>query len=385
MQTTFSYNYKGALEMNPSFFCLGMEKKGTALKKSVDYFPGGMLLPGRNGGTDYRYGFQSQECDSEIKGEGNSLNYTFRMYDPRVGRFFAIDPLTADFAYNSPYAFSENRLIDCIEFEGLETVTFHSTIQGNTNPAVTADLSLSTYSGIKSQMEIASGMTFRSSDVINIYYIKQGDNTYQYAQLVRQNDQGGETIYGLGQMQLVSGQFLVESSANVTIGAQMKLGGHVGGFGLEGELNGGSVEVASLTTGVGTTDGAYQEGNTMFDKETVWTYGISGTAGGFSAGVENEQAVSGGGPNGPVTTEYSVGGGPVSGTTATYTTTHNGVQYSERTEFAGLDAGVSAGFIIGVEANWKVGYEKTVQTYTVSTVTVQTCTSTAPPAITLPN
>jgi len=80
-----------------------------------------MLLPNRHGSTDdYRYGFQGQEKDDEIKGEGNSMNYKYRMHDPRVARFFAPDPLEAIYNWNSPYAFSENRVIDGIELEGLE-------------------------------------------------------------------------------------------------------------------------------------------------------------------------------------------------------------------------------------------------------------------------
>jgi RHS repeat-associated protein len=80
-----------------------------------------MLLPKRHGAVDgYRYGFQGQEKDDEIKGEGNSLNYTFRMHDSRLGRFFARDPYAAKYPWNSPYAFSENRVIDGIELEGLE-------------------------------------------------------------------------------------------------------------------------------------------------------------------------------------------------------------------------------------------------------------------------
>ena len=83
-----------------------------------------MLLPNRHGSSDsYRYGFQGQEKDDEIKGEGNSLNFKYRMYDNRVGRFFATDPLEAKYPWNSPYAFSENRLIDGIELEGLEWKT----------------------------------------------------------------------------------------------------------------------------------------------------------------------------------------------------------------------------------------------------------------------
>ena len=84
-----------------------------------------MLIPNRHGSSNsYRYGFQGQEKDDEIKGEGNSLNYTFRMHDPRVGRFFAVDPLSFNFPWNSPYAFSENRVIDGLELEGLEVVHF---------------------------------------------------------------------------------------------------------------------------------------------------------------------------------------------------------------------------------------------------------------------
>ncbi len=87
-----------------------------------------MEVPNRCGNSSsYRYGFQGQEKDNEIKGDGNSLNYTFRMHDPRVGRFFAIDPLFRKFPHNSPYAFSENRVIDGIELEGLEVVLTHGT------------------------------------------------------------------------------------------------------------------------------------------------------------------------------------------------------------------------------------------------------------------
>jgi RHS repeat-associated protein len=80
-----------------------------------------MLVPNRHGQSDsYRYGFQGQEMDNELKGEGNSLNYTFRMHDPRIGRFFATDPLESKYPWNSPYAFSENRVIASVELEGLE-------------------------------------------------------------------------------------------------------------------------------------------------------------------------------------------------------------------------------------------------------------------------
>jgi RHS repeat-associated protein len=88
-----------------------------------DYSPYGVQLDQRHGAATegkYKYGFQGQEGDDEIKGEGNSVNYKYRMHDPRIGRFFAIDPLAPKYPHNSPYAFSENMVIHMVELEGLE-------------------------------------------------------------------------------------------------------------------------------------------------------------------------------------------------------------------------------------------------------------------------
>ncbi len=78
----------------------------------------------------YRYGFQNQERDDEIKGRGNSVNYQYRMHDPRLGRFFAVDPLYAKYPWNSSYAFSENIVINAIELEGLEAVLIGNRMAG---------------------------------------------------------------------------------------------------------------------------------------------------------------------------------------------------------------------------------------------------------------
>ena len=71
--------------------------------------------------THDRYLFQGQEMDDEVKGDGNSVNFEYRMHDPRLGRFFAVDPLSNSYPWNSPYSFSENEVIHMIELEGLET------------------------------------------------------------------------------------------------------------------------------------------------------------------------------------------------------------------------------------------------------------------------
>jgi len=93
------------------------------LVQSSDYYPFGMQIQGlsyTNQNNDYRFGFQGQEKDDEIKGAGNSINYKYRMHDPRIGRFFAVDPLAAKYPQWSPYQFSGNQVIATIELEGLE-------------------------------------------------------------------------------------------------------------------------------------------------------------------------------------------------------------------------------------------------------------------------
>ncbi|MDD3740346.1 MAG: hypothetical protein PHH30_03820, partial [Bacteroidales bacterium] len=81
--------------------------------------------------NEYRFGFQGQEKDDEWTGQtGSHLNFKYRMYDARIGRFFAIDPLAAKYPYNSTYAFSENRVIDCVELEGLERMYYSLKIAG---------------------------------------------------------------------------------------------------------------------------------------------------------------------------------------------------------------------------------------------------------------
>ena len=93
-----------------------------------DYYPFGMLMPNRHGQTDsYRHSFQNQEEDNEVYGsKGTYINYKFRGADTRIGRFFATDPLEAQYTWNSPYAFSENRVIDGVELEGLEWAPYNS-------------------------------------------------------------------------------------------------------------------------------------------------------------------------------------------------------------------------------------------------------------------
>jgi YD repeat-containing protein len=58
-----------------------------------DYFPFGMLQPGRSyNASGYRFGFNGQEKNDDIKGIGNSYTALFWEYDSRLGRRWNVDP-----------------------------------------------------------------------------------------------------------------------------------------------------------------------------------------------------------------------------------------------------------------------------------------------------
>ena len=73
------------------------------------------------------YGFNGQEKDNE----NNWLSFEFREYDPRIIRFFAIDPLVKVYPELTPYQFASNTPIWAQELEGLEA---NYTNDGNQNP-----------------------------------------------------------------------------------------------------------------------------------------------------------------------------------------------------------------------------------------------------------
>jgi len=69
----------------------------------------------------YLFGYNGQEKDDEWTGvPGSHLHFTFRDYDTRIGRFFAVDPLSSKYPYWTPYQFAGNMVIQYNELEGLE-------------------------------------------------------------------------------------------------------------------------------------------------------------------------------------------------------------------------------------------------------------------------
>jgi len=81
---------------------------------------GGELVTANSISPNYKYSSQGQEKQMET----GWSSYRWRNYDAAMGRFFNVDPLSEKYAYQSHYNFSENRVIDNVELEGLEGEDF---------------------------------------------------------------------------------------------------------------------------------------------------------------------------------------------------------------------------------------------------------------------
>jgi RHS repeat-associated protein len=85
---------------------------------ATDYYAFGSPVPGRSFNlTAYRYGFNGMELDNEISGGGSSYYTEFRQYDPRLSRWFSVDPILQP--WMSPYCAMDNNPISFVDPFGL--------------------------------------------------------------------------------------------------------------------------------------------------------------------------------------------------------------------------------------------------------------------------
>ena len=113
-------------------FPTGYTHKNALPKRSVrsrtisDYSPFGVFLPERSVNTgDFRYGYNGKEKVDEIKGEGNSIDYGARIYDPRLGSWISVDPLSAIYKDVTPYCFVANSPILFFDPDGEKIINGH--------------------------------------------------------------------------------------------------------------------------------------------------------------------------------------------------------------------------------------------------------------------
>jgi RHS repeat-associated protein len=69
--------------------------------------------------NDFKHKFQGREFQDELG--LNVYPFKYRTYDPAIGRFWSVDPVAENYAYNGVYNFAENRVIESIDLEGKES------------------------------------------------------------------------------------------------------------------------------------------------------------------------------------------------------------------------------------------------------------------------
>jgi RHS repeat-associated protein len=136
---TYDYSPFGA-PMNERTYRLVMKYTDSTHTTSVPAFVNGNepLTNIAQDSLSYRYGFNGQEKINEIYGEGNYLDFLYRGYNPRLARFFAVDPLAFKYPMYTPYSFAANQPIHAHELEGLESSDDkNKTVEGPTTYAGT--------------------------------------------------------------------------------------------------------------------------------------------------------------------------------------------------------------------------------------------------------
>jgi len=130
---TYYDSTERALEKNLFFEKGALEKRYAEEKNRIDYYPFGMVMPGRTFSSDqYRYGFNGKEKDDELKGSGNSYDFGARIYDSRLMRLLSLDPLAPSFPSESHYSFAGNNPVYFIDYEGKKKITYITTIENGT-------------------------------------------------------------------------------------------------------------------------------------------------------------------------------------------------------------------------------------------------------------
>ncbi len=102
-----------------------MHNRGPLLEET-HYYPFGLIQAGistkalmENGYPDNSKKYTSQELNESLG--VNFYEFTFRQMDPQIGRFTQIDHIAEKYNYNSTYAYAENRVINSVDLEGLES------------------------------------------------------------------------------------------------------------------------------------------------------------------------------------------------------------------------------------------------------------------------
>jgi len=125
------------------------------------------------------FGFNGKENDREW---GNQLiqDYGFRLYNPAIGKFLSVDPLSPDYPWNSTYAFAEGDVIRSVDLDGLEKM-YYGYLPGNKGKTL---LKVEDFYEV---VEMQGGLDGISKQVVikNPYRVELSYNDWYYDNLIQ--------------------------------------------------------------------------------------------------------------------------------------------------------------------------------------------------------
>ena len=159
----------------------------------TNYYPFGLAHKGYNEvstssnlGENWKY--QGQERTPEM--DLNIDEWKYRVSDPAIGRFWQIDPLAEDYYHNGTYNFSENRVVDGFELEGLEYVSIHHYPNGAVSQTEYYKMSneqINRLGGTTASLHNSAAYGPSGKGVVHHYYNSAGQVTDTYNE-IQQND-----------------------------------------------------------------------------------------------------------------------------------------------------------------------------------------------------
>ena len=152
------YTANGTYKKAQYFFGDVLEKTGIAEKKR---------------GNAYTFGFNGKENDNEVKGEGNSLDFGARMYDPRLGRWMSVDPLEKLYASFSTYNFAVNSPILAVDNDGRSfKIYYQDGVKSNGTPKIRA-VRVRSMADLDKAVERSNNNAFVANFVESIKYLRE--------------------------------------------------------------------------------------------------------------------------------------------------------------------------------------------------------------------
>ena len=104
----------------------------TEVVQEHHYYPFGLEMNGvwtLNSSKDYNYRYNGKELQTEL--DIGYYNYGARFYDPSIGRFTGVDPISDQFVYLSTFNYASNSPIVNLDLWGLQGKNFNSVDVGN--------------------------------------------------------------------------------------------------------------------------------------------------------------------------------------------------------------------------------------------------------------